>query len=393
MSNWLECLLSAEPFGLALSKPFNGLGANRCSLGFFLAVVLLLGIPASAQNRFEGIGREATVREVATWDIDVRPDFKGLPVGSGSVLKGQGVWEAQCASCHGIFAESNSVFSPLVGGTEPQDVQTGNVAALKNNSFPGRTTLMKLPTLSTLWDYINRSMPWNAPKSLSVEEVYAVTAYLLNLGGVVPDNFTLSNTNMAQVQALLPNRNGMTNAHALWPGPEMGGLNQADLKAAACLRNCMPAEPKVVSSIPDFARSAHGNLADQNRLVGAQRGIDTTAAVLAQTTVPGVSPTAVAATPAPNGNADQAASANDGKAALALANKYSCTGCHAMAQKILGPAFADIAKRYPGQADELAQKIVKGSTGVWGSIPMPPQAINTTDARVLAQWLATGAAR
>ena len=64
-----------------------------------------------------------------------------------------------------------------------------------------------------------------------------------------------------------------------------------------------------------------------------------------------------------------------------------------MSQKILGPAFADIAQRYPGQAVALAQKIVNGSSGVWGPIPMPPQAINTTDAKVLAQWLATGAGK
>ena len=63
------------------------------------------------------VGRTATPAEIAAWDIDVRPDFKGLPKGSGSVAKGQEVWEAKCASCHGIFGESNEVFTPLVGGT------------------------------------------------------------------------------------------------------------------------------------------------------------------------------------------------------------------------------------------------------------------------------------
>ena len=411
MFNLLDAPCHANPFGLSLSKPFNRLRVKPCSLGLFLGAILLLAIPVGAQNKlqdkFEGIGRTATPREVAAWDIDVRPDFKGLPAGSGSVQKGQDVWEAKCASCHGIFAESNSVFSPLVGGTTAQDVQSGNVAALQNNAFPGRTTLMKLPTLSTLWDYIHRAMPWNAPKSLSVEEVYAVTAFMLNLGGVVPDDFTLANTNMAQVQALLPNRKGMTTAHALWPGDEKGGekggavgrWKQPDVKALACMRDCKVAL-EVVSSIPDFARNAHGNLSEQNRLVGAQRGVETTAAVLAKAPAPPpvtATASALATSPAvvtaPSGSAGRAAPASDGKAALALANKYSCTGCHAMAQKILGPAFADIAKRYPGQTSELAQKIVKGSTGVWGSIPMPPQAINTTDAMVLAQWLAAGAAR
>ena len=69
---------------------------------------------------------------------------------------------------------------------------------------------MKLPTLSTLWDYIHRAMPWNAPKSLRADEVYAVTAYMLNLGGVVPDDFVLSDATSREVQQRLPNRNGMT---------------------------------------------------------------------------------------------------------------------------------------------------------------------------------------
>ena len=114
-----------------------------------------------AQGNHPGIGRDATPREVAAWDIDVRPDFKGLPPGSGSVDKGQEVWEAKCASCHGVFGESNQVFNPLVGGTTADDIKTGHVAMLMRNDYPGRTTMMKVSSLSTLWDYINRAMPWS----------------------------------------------------------------------------------------------------------------------------------------------------------------------------------------------------------------------------------------
>ena len=74
-------------------------------------------------------------------------------------------------------------------------MKTGRVARLNDRSFPGRTTLMKVSNVSTLWDYINRAMPWNAPKSLSVDEVYAVTAYLLNMGEVLPESFVLSDKN------------------------------------------------------------------------------------------------------------------------------------------------------------------------------------------------------
>ena len=324
---------------------------------------------------YPGIGRPATPKEVAAWDIDVRPDFKGLPKGSGSVAKGLEVWEAKCASCHGIFGESNEVFSPLVGGTTKDDIRTGRVARLDDAGFPGRTTLMKLPTLSTLWGYIHRAMPWNAPKSLSVEDTYAVTAYVLHLGGIVPESYVLSDTNMAATQQLLPNRHGMTTDHGLWPGKGLGNGGKPDVRATACMTNCAP-EPKLASFLPDHARNNHGNLAEQQRLVGPQRGADTTRAPDAS----------VAATPAPKPVADGAG------AALALAQKHSCTACHGVDQKIVGPGFREITARHASRADAvayLAAKIKGGGQGVWGGIPMPPQALSDDDARTLAQWLAT----
>ena len=213
---------------------------------------------AQATGMYPGIGRNATPKEVAAWDIDVRPDFKGLPKGSGTVAKGQDVWEAKCAQCHGIFGESNEVFNPLVGGTTAEDVKSGRVAKLKDPDG-GRTTFMKVASLSTVWDYINRAMPWTAPKSLSTDEVYSVTAFLLNLAGVVPDNFTLSDKNIGEVQARMPNRNGMQTRHAMWPGSEFGGTKRPDTANVACMKNCAT-EPTVASFLPDFARDAHGNL-------------------------------------------------------------------------------------------------------------------------------------
>ena len=353
----------------------------------FCAVVLGAGLVVSADlaqaqsSTYPGLGRAATPKEIAAWDIDVRPDFKGLPQGSGTVAKGMVVWESKCASCHGVFGESNEVFSPIVGGTTQDDIKTGRVARLNDSSFPGRTTMMRVSNLSTLWDYVNRAMPWNAPKSLSTEEVYAVTAYMLNLGGVVPDNFTLSNTNMAQVQALLPNRHGKTTEHALWPGAG-AAQRKPDVRASACMSGCAT-EPKVASFIPDFARNAHGNLAEQNRLVGAQRGADTTQP-------PGAVVVALAApTPAVAKAVDRG-----GAAMLALAQKHTCTACHGVENKIVGPSFRDIANKYGGRADAaayLAGKVKAGSAGVWGAIPMPAQALAEADAKAIAQCLADGA--
>src|SRR5688500_13442245 len=180
----------------------------------FAGVTILLVAPAQAGAQFPGIVRPATPAEIKAWDIDVRPDFKGLPPGSGSVEKGQKVWDEKCASCHGTCGESNEVFTPLVGGTTAADIKTGRVGTLVSGDV-ARTTLMKLAALATLWDYINRAMPWNAPKTLTTEEVYAVVAYLLNLGDIVPADFVLSDANIAEVQQRLPNRNGMTRNHGL----------------------------------------------------------------------------------------------------------------------------------------------------------------------------------
>lgn len=164
------------------------------------------------------------------------------------------------------------MFTPLIGGTTKDDIKTGNVANLKRNDYPGRTTIMKVSSLSTLWDYIHRAMPWNAPKTLSDDEVYAVLAYLLNLAEIVPDDFTLSDSNIKDVQKLMPNRNGMVRKHAMWPGKS--GLVTAtppDTKNTACMTNCKPAA-KVSSTLPDYAQTSHGELAPQFRPFGQTRG-------------------------------------------------------------------------------------------------------------------------
>ena len=377
---------------------FNSRNAWVLSL---VSVLLSLGIHAaawsqvasvSAQERYPGAGRDATPREVAAWDIDVRPDFKGLPAGRGSVSQGQDVWEAKCAHCHGIFGESNEVFSPLIGGTTADDVKTGRVANLTRTDYPGRTTLMKVATVSTLWDYIRRAMPWNNPKSLSVDEVYAVTAFLLNLGHVVPDDFVLSDSNMADVQQRMPNRHGMTRDHAMWPGKTWVGATQPDVRNTPCMRDCRT-EPRVASLLPDFARNAHGNLREQNRIVGPQRGADTTQPERRPGQSLAVAGGGSAASVSASSAASKPAESAAGKAALALAQKHQCTACHALDKKLVGPAFVEIARRHSGKTDYLAGKIRAGGAGAWGPIPMPPQSLPDADLRQIAVWLAAGANR
>jgi cytochrome c len=345
------------------------------------AVLVLVSASALAQDKaagFPGIGRNATSKEVAAWDIDVRPDFKGLPAGSGSVAKGQDVWEAKCASCHGVFGESNQVFNPLVGGTTKDDITTGQVATLKRTDYPARTTLMKVSTVSTLWDYINRAMPWTQPKSLSVEEVYAVTAYLLSLADIVPADFTLSDKNIRDVQQRMPNRNGVSTDHALWPGPGIAGQAKPDVLATACMKDC-PVDTKVTSMLPTFARNAHGNLADQSRKVGPQRGINT------DTSTPAKQADAAAAAQVANASGVDAASAQ------ALTRQNNCVTCHAIDRRVIGPSWLEIAGKHAGKAQYIASKIKSGGSGVWGAIPMPPQPLADADASQIANWLAAGA--
>ena len=363
---------------------FKSRNSGLLKLGAALAFAYTLtSAPVWAESLYAGIGRSATPKEIAAWDIDVRPDFKGLPVGAGSVAQGMDIWEAKCASCHGVFGESNQTFSPLVGGTTADDIKTGHVARLNDPAYPGRTTLMKVSSLSTLWDFINRAMPWNEPKSLSTNEVYAVVAYLLNLGNIVPDNLVLSNTNMAEVQKLLPNRNGVTTDHGLWPGKAMGNGGKPDVKAEACMKDCV-SEVTIKSALPDFARNAHGNLAEQNRMVGAQHAVDTTRPP--PVTVAEARLAAGVTAPVATGPATPAS----------LTQKYACVACHGIDAKIVGPGFREVASKYAGRADieaYLAGKIRSGGTGTWGTNVMPAQTLSDAEVQILAHWIAGGAGK
>lgn len=347
---------------------------SRFSKTVVAALLAGCALGAHALDRYPGLGRVATLDEVRAWDIDIRPDFVGLPKGSGSVDDGADIFETKCASCHGSFGESNEVFTPLVGGTTREDVKTGRVKALVTGSFPQRTTFMKVPTISTLFDYIQRAMPWTEPKSLKPDEVYAILAYLLNLADVVPAGFVLSDENIRDVQNLMPNRNGMSSDHGLWPGRGMGNGGKPDVSNVACMKNCKK-EVELTSSLPEYAQDAHGNLADQNRLVGGVRGKQTVAPSEANAT------TGAAPTPAAE--------------ATALAGEKGCMACHGVANRIVGPSYRDVAARYEGQADAegtLIAKVKAGGQGVWGAIPMPAQGhVKDEEIRKLVQWILSGA--
>ena len=363
---------------------------NRAIIGFALSSSIPVWADPAASPGMGQIGRTATPAEVKTWNIDVRGDFQGLPKGAGSVAMGADVWDGKCASCHGAFGESNSVFAPIVGGTSKKDIESGHTYFLSHPGYTHRTTLMKVSKLSSMWDYIHRAMPWNAPKSLTPDEVYGVLAYILNLGEIVPADFTLSDKNIAEVQNRLPNRNGKVFYEPMW---QVRG--QGDVKNPLCMKDC-PVEGKLGSALPLDARNANGNIADQVRPFGPARGTDT--AVPPRTEKVGtVAPSTLlaAAPPATSTAATPPAASSDPSTGLALAQANSCTACHGVTNKIVGPAFQDVTKKYAGRADivdYLTGKIRKGGQGAWGPIPMPEQAqLKEADAQELAAWIAAGA--
>ena len=160
-----------------------------------LALVGIIALPIAAfanDTGHYGIGKTATAREIAGWDIDVRPDGKGLPKGEGSVAQGEPMYEAKCASCHGLFGEGEGRWPPLAGG---EDSLT--------EDRPEKTVGSYWPYASTLWDYINRAMPFPNPQSLTPHEVYAISAYVLYLNDLVEDDFVLTQSNLASIK--MPN--------------------------------------------------------------------------------------------------------------------------------------------------------------------------------------------
>ncbi|MEE9334492.1 MAG: c-type cytochrome [Granulosicoccaceae bacterium] len=140
------------------------------------------------------LGRSALAEEVAAWDIDVRPDGKGLPIGSGSVIAGGEIYDAQCTACHGDFGEGTGRWPVLAGG---QDTLT--------DDRPEKTIGSYWPYLSTVYDYVRRAMPFGNARSLSDDDVFAITAYLLYLNDLVEEDFVLTSDNFSEIR--LPNEN------------------------------------------------------------------------------------------------------------------------------------------------------------------------------------------
>lgn len=156
------------------------------------AALLALAIASPAGADPYGLGRPATPWEIAGWDIDVAPDGKGLPPGRGTVAQGQAVYAERCASCHGAKGEG-----------KPADRLVGGQGTL-NTDKPIRTVGSFWPYATTLFDYVRRAMPFDRPGALSNDEIYAVSAFIFHLNGLLPADAVLDRANLPRVA--LPNR-------------------------------------------------------------------------------------------------------------------------------------------------------------------------------------------
>jgi S-disulfanyl-L-cysteine oxidoreductase SoxD len=152
----------------------------------------------SAAERYN-LGRAATPAEIAGWDIDASPSGAGLPPGHGDVRHGEAIFAAKCASCHGAHGEGKPMVR-LVGG----------IGRLRDKK-PEKTVGSFWPYATTLFDYVHRAMPLNAPQSLTPEEVYAVSAYVLFLNGIVAQDTILDADTLAKIK--MPNCDGFVSAY------------------------------------------------------------------------------------------------------------------------------------------------------------------------------------
>jgi S-disulfanyl-L-cysteine oxidoreductase SoxD len=168
-----------------------------------LVSLALLASAAAVAGEDYGVGRIARPSEIAGWDIDIAPDGTGLPPGRGSVREGKAIFAAKCASCHGQRGEGKPM-DRLAGGA-------GTIGTAK----PVKTVGSYWPFATTLYDFIRRAMPFDAPQSLSANEIYAVSAYVLFLNGLVPEDATLDAVTLPKIA--MPNRNAFVSAYEREP--------------------------------------------------------------------------------------------------------------------------------------------------------------------------------
>ena len=181
-----------------------------------------------------GIGRPATAEEIKGWDIDVRPDGHGLPAGKGSVKDGEALYQDRCAACHGEFGEGKDRWPALIGGS-------GKLT----DDDPKKGVGNYWPYATTLFDYIKRAMPFGNAQSLTDDEVYAITAYVLHLSDVLKQDAVLDRDALVKIK--------LPNAGNFIPDP------RPDVQGTLCMKDCkdkveIQSEAKKIGVTPEDER-------------------------------------------------------------------------------------------------------------------------------------------
>ena len=199
------------------------------SITFLLTFIFITNLVNANERKFN-LGKVASKKEVAGWNIDVRPDGMGAPKGSGNAIKGEEIYAEACASCHGDFGEGIDRWPELVGGENTLDTHD-----------PVKTTGSYWPYASTIYDYIYRAMPFGAAQSLSHDETYQIVAYLLYMNEIIEEDFTISDKNIGKIK--MPNRKGFLLPD---PRPDISVIN-----GNPCMKNCV-VPTKVIGKARDI---------------------------------------------------------------------------------------------------------------------------------------------
>jgi len=179
-----------------------------CKFSAIVAALLVASTPSAAQLPVFGVGRPPTAEEIRDLGTPIAPSGAGLPEGSGTAATGREVFAAQCARCHAPKAQGD-IGPTLVGGQ-------GSLQSAR----PLKTVGSFWPYATTVWDYINRAMPFDKPGLLKPSEVYAVTAYILNLNGIIGETDVMDAKSLSKVK--MPNRDGFVAD----PRPDVGNTKK-----------------------------------------------------------------------------------------------------------------------------------------------------------------------
>ena len=314
-----------------------------------------------------GLGRPALPEEIEAWDVAVLPDGQGLPVGSGDVETGDMVFSENCASCHGDFAE----------GLDSWPVLAGGAGSLKDPR-PVKTIGSYWPHLSTVFDYVHRSMPFGQAQTLTADDTYAITAFLLYSNGMVEDDFVLSNENFTTI--VMPNADGFY--------PDDRATTEYPLfSTEPCMDACRTAPPEVTKravdinvtpededgrpagTLPVITLAATGDVAVPTEV--AEAPAEAAPVEVAEAT-PETAPADASAEPAAEAVAEAAPSGAD--PALVSAGEAvfkKCTACHKLgegAKNAVGPQLNGIVGKAMAAAEGFKYSPTLADMGSAGGV-------------------------